>query len=243
MLHRIFFAISFVLISTFTNASVYGVFYGKVYDGLRSTENDVTALTKVYRNNRAANGDTLKGGIFLIRGDGVTKHNVIKYFTKQAVDSDYDDILVFAYSGHGNRNGIFCGEEFITFKEIVSIFNISKAKTKIMYIGSCFSGGAFNAINCYNLSDKENFIVFTSSGIDEYSYEEVNANYSYFFRYLILGLKGYADKDNNGTINARELFTFIYDGVDKDTDFLGNKKEHPMMFGRFNENTVLMQWR
>ena len=60
MLHRIFFAISFVLISTFTNASVYGVFYGKVYDGLRSTENDVTALTKVYRNNRAANGDTLK---------------------------------------------------------------------------------------------------------------------------------------------------------------------------------------
>ena len=112
-----------------------------------------------------------------------------------------------------------------------------------MYIGSCFSGGAFNAINCYNLSDKENFIVFTSSGIDEYSYEEVNANYSYFFKYLILGLKGYADKDNNGTINARELFTFIYDGVDKDTDFLGNKKEHPMMFGRFNENTVLIQWR
>ena len=242
MLIRTILIVILSLPSVNAHATVFGCFYGVVHEKLKCPEKDVTALAKLYRDNLSDSIKAGRGGIFLIRGDGVYKDNIIKYFKKQALACNENDMLVFAYSGHGNANGIYCGYEYVSYSEIYSIFNMSKAKTKIMFIGACHSGGAKKFFNELILPYDAQFIGLTSSLENEISYEEVGESFSFFFKRLILGLKGQADSDNNGSITIKELYNYINQKIAEDTNFLGNEREHPTLFGKFEKNPVILSW-
>ena len=229
---NIFITIIFLFISiNNTNGKVYGVFYA-VNGDLNCPENDMKDLADLYRNRGAM--------IFLIRGESVNRTNIFKYLKKQAKSCKEEDMLVFAFSGHGCNDGISCGDGFIWYNEIVSIFNSSKACRKIIFTGACESGGIKKAANKIKLPKNGHFVAFTASRKNEYSLEEVGKRNSYFYKRVINGLKGGADSNKDRKITVKELYEYISKYVRSDVD--EDDVEHPTAYGRFNDNLVLMSW-
>ena len=219
--------------SIITQCKVYGVFYVVNGHNLGCPENDVTDLAKLYRSKGA--------GIYLIRGKSVTKRNVIKYLKIQAEACKEEDMLVFAYSGHGWNNGMQCGNDFIMYSEIINIFNTSKAARKIIFTGACESGGIKYSAKKIKIPSNGHFVAFTAARSNEYSLEQVGSHNSYFYYRVIKGLKGAADTNKDRVITAKELFTYLnkYVRIDVDEDDF----EHPTAYGRFSDNLVLMSWK
>jgi uncharacterized caspase-like protein len=60
----------------------------------------------------------------------------------------------------------------------------------------------------------------------------------FFTTYLLRGLRGGADADRNRKITAKELFYFVSQGVKERS----KDKQHPVMWGKFNDGYVLMDW-
>ena len=59
-----------------------------------------------------------------------------------------------------------------------------------------------------------------------------------FTTFLLRGLRGGADVDLNRKITAKELFHFVNKGVRERS----KEKQHPVMWGKFDDNYVLMDW-
>ena len=222
----------FIFAANLAYSKVYGVFYGTNGWNLSCPENDITDLAKLYRNRGAS--------IFLIRGKSVTKRNVITYLKKQASVCDEDDMLIFAYSGHGWNGGMSCGYDCITYYEIISIFNTCKACRKVIFTGACESGGIRDAIKKAKLPSNGQIFALTASRKNEYSYEQVGARHSYFYGRIINGLKGAADKDENRIVTAKELFEYLSKYVRNDACI--DDGEHPTAYGKFNDNLRLISW-
>ena len=81
-------------------------------------------------------------------------------------------------------------------------------------------------------------VFFLSSRTDEKSQERRGWRNSLFTAYLERGLRGGADTDRNRTITASELFQFVSEGVQQKS----RQKQHPVMWGRFDNDMPLMSW-
>jgi hypothetical protein len=86
--------------------------------------------------------------------------------------------------------------------------------------------------------NNQNVMLFLSSRTNETSQETQYKN-SLFTIFLERGLRGGADKDKNRQITARELFDFVHKGV---IEASGNK-QHPVMWGKFNDNMTIIKWK
>lgn len=211
-----------MLFPSITNGKMYGLFYGVNGDGLRCPENDVSDLASLYRS---------KGGnVILIRGNKIKKYVVINELKKQAMACTMNDILIFAYSGHGNNDLIICGNaEYMPFNEIKQIIAKSKARRKVLILDSCRSG----SITDTNGLVKDKFtqvVVFTSSRRNQDSWEMRGKRNSVFFTSLLKGLRGKADYNHDKKVTASELYKYV-----SRSSYLQN----PTMKGRFSRDMVL----
>jgi len=228
MYRRIVTIVLTLLVALSVDAKMYGLFYGIDCDGLECPENDVTDLAELYRKNG--------GQVILVRGNGVTRNNVLDGLKKQAAVCTPNDIIMFVYSGHGNDGYIQCGNQYVNFSEIKSILSGCKARRKVVIIDACYSGSFTNQKHGKLLG--ENVIVLTSSRNNEESYETEGDRNSHLFTALIDGLKGKADTNKDGMVVAKELHNYLKNNTDK---FL--HMQHPTMKGRFNENTILYTYK
>ncbi len=182
-----------------------------------------------------------KSDVFMMLDANATRSHVIKVLKQQFSKSTLDDEIIFAYSGHGFDGGVstYNNNEVLYCSEVQKIMLNSKARRKMMFVNSCHSG-SFTKKNkdsndkrrVYNKNSK--VLLFLSSRPNEYSWETDYMNNSYFFHYLLEGLKGKADgaagtkKDNK--VTARELFDYVAPkvaGITKGT-------QHPQMSGGWN---------
>ena len=81
-------------------------------------------------------------------------------------------------------------------------------------------------------------MLFLSSRNNENSIERANMKNGFFTTCLQKGLKGNADTDRDRVITAKELFDFVSGGVVKISD----GKQHPVMWGNFSDDMVVMKW-
>ena len=61
---------------------------------------------------------------------------------------------------------------------------------------------------------------------------------SLFTIFLERGLRGGADKNRDRIITAREIFDFVHDGVSK----ASKETQHPVMWGKFDNNMAIINW-
>ena len=228
MFKRITLIIFALVLSLGISAKMYGLFYGIDGDNLGCPENDVTDLAALYRKNG--------GQVILVRGDGVTRQNVLEGLKKQANACTSNDIIMFVYSGHGNNGYIQCGTQSVSFSEIKRILSECAARRKVVIIDACFSGSFVDQRHGKLVG--ENVIVLTSSRKNEESYETMGARNSHLFTALLDGLNGKADKNRDGMVVAKELHNYLKTHTDQ---FLS--MQHPTMKGRFNENTILYTYK
>lgn len=219
-----------------TYVVVVGVSNYQHISDLLLPEKDAKAIAELYQ--------TKTENVILITGRYATKERVMNAIQSQFSRATASDEIIFSFSGHGFPGGI-CPYDIknekdgISYKEIVNLFKQSRAKKKIIFADACFSGGLRTSGKPNNQAVKKaDVLLFLSSRSGETSIESPFMSNGFFTTYLLRGLRGGADADRNRRITARELFTYVSTCV-KDKS---NDKQHPVMWGRFKDDFVVMEW-
>lgn len=213
----------------------YSKYPGKAAD-LKLTVADAKAIVDLYSANTAVDYS-------LLINEKATKERIIKAIKKVFKMAGENDIVVFFFSGHGYPGGFCAYDGNLSYSDVRQAMAESKSKNKMMFVDACRSGGmrvnTGNSQGDVESAKKANVMLFLAARNDEDSYERSESmSNGIFTTYLQKALKGGADANRDRKITAKELFTFVYDGVLRTT----GKKQHPVMWGNFSDNMVVMQW-
>lgn len=225
------------------NARVYLVSVGIAdYSGfpseinnLRLTAKDAETIVDLYSKNTSVDYS-------LLLNDKATKDRIVRAIKKVFGKALEDDLVVFFFSGHGYTGGFCAYDGNIGYDEIRKAMAKSKSKNKMMFVDACRSGGMrvddTAAQGAVTAAKKANVMLFLSSRNNENSIERKDMQNGFFTTYLQKGLKGNADANRNRIITAKELFDFVHSGVIR----VSGGKQHPVMWGNFDDNMTVMQW-
>ena len=225
-------------LSVSANAKTYLVAVGvSDYPGnnkdLRLPANDAATVRYVYSKN--SNAESV-----LLTNSDATKSAVLSKLRSTFAKATENDIIVFFFSGHGTK-GAFCAYDAqIPYSEIRKAMASSRAKNKMIFADACFSGKmrqgrkntAEQSFNNYNI------MLFLSSRGNETSIERRDMKNGFFTSCLQKGLRGGADVNKDRTITAKELFNYVCTNVKR----LSSDKQHPVMWGKFSDNMIVMKW-
>jgi uncharacterized caspase-like protein len=152
-------------------------------------------------------------------------------------DAQSDDAVVLYFSGHGTPGALACHDGLLTYQHIFKMLKGCKANKKMIIADACFSGKMRTTRQQSNNYNSQNVMLFLSSRTNETSQETKFKN-SLFTIFLERGLRGGADKNRDRQITARELYDFVHKGVIEASD----NKQHPVMWGKFDNNMTIIKW-
>lgn len=213
--------------------------YEKEKNSLPCSRNDMQQTAKFFKEYAGAE-------VFVLIDQNATRDHILRVVKKLFGKATQNDMIVFAYSGHGFDGGITCyaEDEVIHCQEIQALMRSAKAKQKIMLVMSCHSGSftkRYAPLAAHsNTGDlkKSDVMLFLSSRANESSYEHRDMKMSFFFDSLLSGLKGKADANKDRRVTARELYKYVRTNVLRATA----NQQHPQMWGQFDDNMVLMRY-
>ena len=158
--------------------------------------------------------------------EDATRSNILRTMRNVFLQADENDVVIMYFSGHGLQ-GSFLPVDFDGFNnkvdhaDVKRIFEESKAKHKLCLADACHSG-SLTAMRTatventlkkyYSAFDKSaggTALLMSSKG-EEYSLEDGGLRQGIFSHYLIRGLKGEADKNNNKIVTIQELYAVSY---------------------------------
>lgn len=240
---RLFITAILLTLAFSANARVYLVSVGIAdYSGfpskinnLRLTTKDAETIVDLYSKNTSVDYS-------LLLNEKATKDRIVRAIKKVFNQASEDDLVVFFFSGHGYPGGFCAYDGNIGYDEIRKAMAKSKSKNKMMFVDACRSGGMRvdenSAQGAISAAKNANVMLFLSSRNNENSIERRDMQNGFFTTYLHKGLKGNADADRNRVITAKELFDFVHSGVSQ----ISGGKQHPVMWGKFNDNMTVMKW-
>lgn len=222
-----------------TYAVVVGIASYQNIPGLVLTENDAKSVAALYKAHSRE--------VITMTGRYATRSNILKALGDQFARAKEGDMVVFFFSGHGYAGG-FCpydmGRRFqngLSYEDVYSVFRRSKATRKVVIADACMSGGlrkekkTRGTLPCQS----SDVLMFLSSRGNEYSMENRRMTNGFFTACLCSGLRGSADMDHNRVITAKELFAYVSRGVKR----LSGGRQHPVMWGHFSDDFIMMDWR
>lgn len=238
--------VSLILLVTLTlsaNAETYVVSVGianyQHIKGLKLPENDAKTMANLFK--------TRTKNVITMTGRYATHENITKAMSDQFKRAKKEDMVVLFFSGHGYEGG-FCpydmgykNEHALTYEDVYSIFRKSKAKRKVVIADACMSGGLRQESNSGSRPSHRNsdVVMFLSSRTNEYSIESGKMVNGFFTTYLERGLRGGADSNKDRIVTAKEIFAFVSNGVKS----ISNNRQHPVMWGSFDDNFIMIDWR
>lgn len=209
--------------------------YPSKINNLRLTTNDARAVVELYSLNTSVDYS-------ILLNEKATKDRIVRAIKKVFKKATEDDIVVFFFSGHGYPGGFCAYDGNLGYDEIRSAMAQSKSKNKMMFVDACRAGGMrvdeTAAQGALTAAKNANVMLFLSSRNNENSIERRDMQNGFFTAYLQKGLKGAADANRNRAITARELFDFVHNGVAK----ISGEKQHPVMWGKFDDNMIVIKW-
>lgn len=205
---------------------------------LHFTEADVASFNKVMRTHTQE--------VYSLIGSNATHSNVYATISRVFSKATSNDVITLFFSGHGYPGGFCCYDMTrnsggLSYDEIATLFRGCKAKRKMVFADACFSGGLRKERKQNNSTDairNSDVMFFLSSRTNEVSQEMMRGPNGQFTRFLVRGLGGGADSNRDRIVTAKELYDFVHEGVSKAT---GNK-QHPVMWGRFNNTMTVINW-
>ena len=232
------------LVALIATASMYAETYVVCVGIGTYADTKVKNLTKTEKDAKAVAAFYKRGTdkVVTITGKYATKEQILKSLRHQFGQAQADDKIVFYFSGHGYPGG-FCPydmtklEEGLTYAEVVKAMAQSKARDKIIFADACNSG-AIRQSPTTPKPQTGNILLFLSSRGSEYSIESTLLSNGYFTNYLLHGLGGKADTNGDRSITAKELYNYVSTGVTQ----LSNGKQHPVMWGSFPDDLVIVKY-
>jgi uncharacterized caspase-like protein len=177
--------------------------------------------------------------------EGATRKNILRNMNLLFQQADSNDVILFYFSGHGLQNSFlpidFEGQlNKVKHSEIKEIFKNSKAKYKICIADACHAGGITKAKDITYTETSHYYDAFKnahggtvfmlSSKAEEISIENTGLRQGIFTHFLIKGLKGDADENNNHVVTIGE----VYDYVNVNVKFYTGNYQHPVIFGDYD---------
>ena len=143
--------------------------------------------------------------------------------------------VIFYYSGHSDTEGLLLGGEKLRYRSLRNSFNDIRADVRIGILDSCFSGeftrlkggtrqAPFMTDTAY---DMQGYAFLSSSSSDEASQESDRLRSSFFTHYLLAGLRGAADHNNDRRVTLNELYQFAYNETLSRTESTFAGPQHP----------------
>jgi len=141
--------------------------------------------------------------------------------------------------------------------EVKTIFNRIEAERLVFFIDSCYSGAAggrtflSQKLKTRGLRISRKFldnsvsqgsgrIIITASRPNEKSLELDSIRHGIFTHYLLEGLRGKADSNQDSVVHLREVFDYIEANVSNTARKIGGN-QHPVMVGSFSGKIILSQ--
>ena len=243
MMHKVLklFIIVFLLTSaTSIKAKVYLVSVGITdYPGTSMDLNlpvkDAQTISWLYSKNTDVE-------YIQLLNEQATTQNITSSMRKTFAKASTYDIVVLFFSGHGYPGGFVAYDGQLTYTQVRKAMATSKCKNKMIFADACFAGKIRTNGNASQSSiqaaKKANVILFLSSRSYEKSMERPSMQNGFFTTYLQKGLRGGADKNRDRIITAHELYEYVHNKVDS----ISRGKQHPTMWGNFDDNMPVMKW-
>jgi hypothetical protein len=229
--------------------SIYAVVVGVAsynhMSSLRYTDDDAYHL---YAFLKSPEGGAIPDeNIAVLVDDAATRKNILGEMSSIFSKADANDVIILYMSGHG-LDGAFVPVDFdgvnnlLAYDDILAMINTSAAKHKLYITDACHSGSMYAAKSGYDspLRDfysrfnttKASSAIITSSKKDEVSLEYSGMRHGVFSHYLIEGLKGDANKNDDKVITVKELFDYISLNVRHHTA----NGQNPAIHGQYDPN-------
>ncbi len=194
-------------------------------------------------------GDVPEENIRLLLDEDASRSEILAAVRAIAEEADANDVIMFYFSGHG-LSGAFLPSDFngtqnrIPHSMIAKIMERSPARHKICIADACFSGiqdesygltakGASASLdNFYDSFEhaEAGTAFFMSSKSAEASWEDQELRQGVFTFFLIEGMNGMADYDENGVVEMRELYRYVRKKVNRYTD----GRQTPVLTGNYD---------
>lgn len=224
-------------------AVVVGVAQYRHMPALKYTDDDAYGINTFLRSPEG--GAVKKSNIKVLIDEAATKNRILEALNSFAAKADENDVFLFYFSGHGlpeallpiDYEGEFSDGKLL-HKELVKIFKSSRAKSKVVIADACYSGnmlayrgGSYESSmeNYYNeiQANEGGLVMFMSSKAEETSIENNGLRQGIFSHFLMRGLYGAANTDNDNLIRLDELFEY----VQKNVAYYTNNYQTPLIYG------------
>lgn len=219
----------------YANGKVYLVSVGIAdYPGtkndLRISDNDAKTIAKVFQATKDAD-------VHILTNEDATQSALLSTMHTVFEDAERDDAVILYFSGHGAPGALACHDGLLTYQHIFKMMKGCKASRKMIIVDACFSGKMRTTKQESSNYNNQSVMLFLSSRTTETSLETDYKN-SLFTIFLERGLRGGADMNKDRHITAREIYDFVHKGV---IDASGGK-QHPVMWGKFDNNMTIIKW-
>ncbi len=216
---------------------------------LRYTDDDAY---RIYAFLKSPEGGALPDEqIRLLIDEDATKEKITRAMRDVFMRAGPNDLVLLYYSGHGLK-GAFLPIDFDGFnnrlehEEVKAVLEESPAKYKLVLADACHSGSLLamksgeveNVLTKYYTSltrAQPGTALIMSSKSEETSLESSGLRQGVFSHFLIRGLKGEADVNNDRLVTIRELYDFISKNV---RDYTG-RRQSPILEGEFDPNMTV----
>jgi len=197
---------------------------------LRISDNDAKTIAKVFSVAKQAT-------VSILINEQATQSALLSTMHTSFMNANSEDIVILYFSGHGTPGALVCHDGLLTYQHIFKMLKGCKASRKVIIADACYSGKMRTTRQQTDSYNNQNVMLFLSSRTNEVSRESRYKN-SLFTIFLERGLRGGADTNRDRYITARELYDFVHKGV---IEASGNK-QHPVMWGKFDNNMTVINW-
>lgn len=204
--------------------------YPGTENDLRISDNDAKTIAKVFSAAKHAT-------VSVLLNEHATQSALLSTMHTLFLNANSEDIVMLYFSGHGTPGALVCYDGLLTYQHIFKMLKGCKASRKVIIADACYAGKMRTTRQQTDSYNNQNVMLFLSSRTNEVSRESRYKN-SLFTIFLERGLRGGADTNRDRYITARELYDFVHKGV---IEASGNK-QHPVMWGKFDNNMTVINW-
>ena len=197
---------------------------------LRISDNDAKTIAKVFSVAKQAT-------VSILINEQATQSALLSTMHTSFMNANSEDIVILYFSGHGTPGALVCHDGLLTYQHIFKMLKGCKASRKVIIADACYAGKMRTNNQQTSSYNTQNVMLFLSSRTNEVSRESRYKN-SLFTIFLERGLRGGADTNRDRYITARELYDFVHRGVIE----ASSNKQHPVMWGKFDNNMTVINW-
>ena len=184
---------------------------------------------------------TPESSLRLLTNQRATRDNILRAANELFSRAQPKDMIVFYFSGHGGDGCFYGHDKAFYFSALKEAFRQSKAERKVILADACYSGTLRTPASEEQIGNDSlgsDVLLFLSSRSDQTSQETIFIRNGAFTYFLLAGLKGGADVNRDKIVTAKELFLFVNPKVKERT----NNAQVPVMWGRFDDDMVILDW-